>query len=105
MVAHLRNVHKMDLAQAQELVQRKARMETVVPERAILGPRPSGTNNGSNANKRGYQQQASLAAPGKENHPPPPTTTAALDGVREQSGARGITGAEPKLKKPRVNKS
>lgn len=107
LVAHLRNTHNMTLAQANELVDREARTETVVPSHRpkALGPKPGGSNiNTSNSNKkRRGGQQASLAAPGKENNPP--AAAGGLDDVQRRPGGDGGTqGAPATSKRPRAKK-
>ncbi|KAG8167479.1 hypothetical protein KVR01_003168 [Diaporthe batatas] len=99
MVAHLRVVHKMDLAQAKELIDREGRTETVAPGPKVLGPKPGGINNDNSNKKRRGNQQASITAPGKENDDS--LAAAASGGVQGR-----VTGAgEHKVKKPRVKKS
>jgi uncharacterized C2H2 Zn-finger protein len=60
MLSHMRTTHKMKDKDAQELLDREARSELVMPEKKALVP-------GGNAKKRDTQQASAAPAGGKEN--------------------------------------
>ncbi|KAK7707157.1 hypothetical protein SLS64_007367 [Diaporthe eres] len=101
MLNHLTSVHNMEAKEAGELIDRKAPLETIVPEKKVLGPARV------NAKKRNTQR-AFTTAEGKENENYSPSA-AASDGVQRPGGGgydneAGGGAAPAKAKKPRARK-
>lgn len=103
MLTHMKSpAHKMKDEDAQELVDREARYESVMPEKKVPVP-------GGNGKKRG-SRRASAATPAggkenKENHaPPPPPLPSALDGVQRPGGHDDTGDAPAKPRKLRMKK-